>query len=63
MATFTIGEVDFENTFYGENASTPASFLLSATFFGIAIIILHIALLNFLIGLTINELKVNNNYK
>jgi hypothetical protein len=60
MSTFLIGEVDFDNRFYGEPTSTPASFIVTMTFYGAAILLLHIALLNLLIGLTSIDIKVRS---
>lgn len=61
ISTFFIGEIDYEETFYtdGRSAYISASFGASILFYGIAIVILHIALLNFLIGLTITNIQVN----
>jgi hypothetical protein len=59
MFSIVIGEVNFEDQFYGEKGSTaPVSFHWTMFLYVGAILLLHILLLNFLVGLTIRDIKV-----
>lgn len=59
IPTFLIGEIEYEDIFYGENAANVSA-SLSATmiFYVMAILVLHVALLNFLVGLTVADIQV-----
>lgn len=58
MSTFLIGEIEYEDIFYSDD-SERISVSLRATmvFYVLAILVLHVALLNFLVGLTVNDIQ------
>src|SRR5688572_4506637 len=58
MSTFLIGEIEYEDVFYSDDSDRiSVSLKTTMVFYVLAILVLHVALLNFLVGLTVNDIQ------